>query len=359
MSQRLADRTRASALAADREEPPSSPALVQRLFTWLRAQVDKLLERLCLVKPVTSQPPPPAEPPPPVSATPSTPSTGAPSPRSVGGQATPATDKPGQPQVATGHRGDAEKARWKAVSDREFAICRVPGGEERLLAEESKIRGGSSRPLSLAERESVASTVEAWIRTGVRADVERVIGETHAAVGFAPPVQIWRAVGHQLHQEREYIPGSRPGLLISTLRTLPDGTADVPTDEEQTLQAALDEQRRAEVEERHQKALEVYRRDLKDWKTTGRRLFRSNNWPKPEKPTKKEPGPPSQAPVEQFRVDLISTMVRIVRERIEQMYELWERARPAVPSARSVANAGDAVSRQRRRSDRGDDGLSL
>ena len=315
MSQQLADRTRASALAAEREEPPSSPALVQRLFTWLRAQVDKLLERLGLVKPVTRQPPPqPAEPPP--------------------------------PQVVTGHRGDAEEARWKAVSDRESAICIVPGGEECLLAEESKIRGGSSRPLSLSERESVASTVEAWIRTGVRADVERVIGETHAAVGFAPPVQIWRAVGHQLHQEREYIQGSRPGLLISTLRTLPDGTADVPTDEEQTLQAALDEQRRAEVEKRHQKTLEVYRRDLQIWKGSGS-LLRPRGWPKPKKPPKPEPAPLTQEQVKKFRLELINEMKRFVRGRIEQMFELLERARPMRPGERTSAPSPARVPPQR------------
>ena len=50
VSQQLADRALAGALAAEREEPPASPALVQRLFTWLRAQVDKLLQRLGLVK---------------------------------------------------------------------------------------------------------------------------------------------------------------------------------------------------------------------------------------------------------------------------------------------------------------------
>ena len=46
LARRLADRTLVRALAAEREESPVSPTLVQRLFTWLRAQVDKLLERL-------------------------------------------------------------------------------------------------------------------------------------------------------------------------------------------------------------------------------------------------------------------------------------------------------------------------
>ena len=44
---RLADRALVRALAVERrEEPPVSPTLVQRLFTWLRDQIDKLLDRL-------------------------------------------------------------------------------------------------------------------------------------------------------------------------------------------------------------------------------------------------------------------------------------------------------------------------
>ena len=356
MSQRLADRTLVCALAADREEPPASSALVQRLFTWLRAQIDRLLERLGLVQPVTRQTVPAsgaAEPAQPVSAAPTTPSSGTPS-RSVGGQATPATDKAGHPQVATGHRTNAEEARRKSVSDREFAICTVPGGRDRLRTEEDKIRSGSNRPLSLEERESVASTVDAWIRTGVRADVERVIGETRAAVGFAPPVQIWREVGHQLHQEREYIPGSRPGLLISTLRTLPDGTADVPTDEEQTLMGALDEQRRAEAEGRHQKALKVYRRNLQTWKDSGS-LFRPRGWSKPTKPSKPEPEPVTQEQVKKFRQELIYKITRFVRGRIEQMFELLERARPMRPGEEASAAPSTARVPPQRQPGRGYD----
>ena len=356
MSQRLADRTLVCALAAEREEPPASSALVQRLFTWLRAQIDRLLERLGLVQPVTRQTVPAsgaAEPAQPVSAAPTTPSSGTPS-RSVGGQATPATDKAGHPQVATGHRTNAEEARRKSVSDREFAICTVPGGRDRLRTEEDKIRSGSNRPLSLEERESVASTVDAWIRTGVRADVERVIGETRAAVGFAPPVQIWREVGHQLHQEREYIPGSRPGLLISTLRTLPDGTADVPTDEEQTLMGALDEQRRAEAEGRHQKALKVYRRNLQTWKDSGS-LFRPRGWSKPTKPSKPEPEPVTQEQVKKFRQELIYKITRFVRGRIEQMFELLERARPMRPGEEAPAAPSTARVPPQRQPGRGYD----
>ena len=82
MSQQLADRTRASALAAEREEPPSSPALVQRLLTWLRAQVDKLLQRLGVVKPATRRRATASgadQPSPPVSSPPTTPGAGTPS----------------------------------------------------------------------------------------------------------------------------------------------------------------------------------------------------------------------------------------------------------------------------------------
>ncbi|MCY4376713.1 MAG: hypothetical protein OXC31_23415, partial [Spirochaetaceae bacterium] len=57
VSQRLSDRARVRALAAERAEPPSSPELVQRLFDWLHAQVERLLQRLGLVKPVRQQSP--------------------------------------------------------------------------------------------------------------------------------------------------------------------------------------------------------------------------------------------------------------------------------------------------------------
>ena len=50
VAQRLSDRARSCALAAEREEPPASPALVQQIFTWLRAHVDRLLQRLGLVE---------------------------------------------------------------------------------------------------------------------------------------------------------------------------------------------------------------------------------------------------------------------------------------------------------------------
>ena len=57
VSQRLSDRARVWALAAERAEPPSSPELVQRLFDWLHDQVEKLLHQLGLVKRVTRQSP--------------------------------------------------------------------------------------------------------------------------------------------------------------------------------------------------------------------------------------------------------------------------------------------------------------
>ena len=327
VSQRLSERTRACALAAEREERPATPALVQRIFTWLRTQVDKLLERLGVVKPVTRPPAP--EPAQPVSAAP------------------------------TGHRTDAEEAREKSVSDREVAICTVPEGVGRLRAEEERIHGGSGRPLSLKERESVASTVEDWIRAGMRADVERVIGETCAAVGFAPPVQIWRVVGRRLHDEREYIPGSRPDLFVSTLKTLPSETRDVPTDEEQTLRAALDAQRHEEAEARYQKSLKEYDRDLQTWRDSGG-LFKSRGWRQPKKPKKPEPvPPPTQEQVEKFRQNLVSKMTSFPRGWIEQWYDPRERARPLRPDEEPpdrpsvIAHAAPRRRRQPARDDNG------
>lgn len=54
VSQRLSDRALLRALATEREEPPPPTTLVQRLVTWLRAQVEKLAQRLGLVKPETA-----------------------------------------------------------------------------------------------------------------------------------------------------------------------------------------------------------------------------------------------------------------------------------------------------------------
>ena len=48
VSQQLSDRARSRALAAEQEEPPASPDLVRRLFDWLRAHIEKLLEQLGL-----------------------------------------------------------------------------------------------------------------------------------------------------------------------------------------------------------------------------------------------------------------------------------------------------------------------
>ena len=126
ISQRLSDRRRASALAAERAEPPATPARVQRIITWLRTQVDRLLEWLGVVKPVTRQPAP--EPAQPVSAAP------------------------------TGHRTD-EEAREKSVSDREGEqLDRLEkehvgrAGHEDLLVEAAGALGEDGRTLSLGER---------------------------------------------------------------------------------------------------------------------------------------------------------------------------------------------------------------
>jgi len=46
MSHRLSDRAQVRSMAADQAEPPASAELVRRLFEWLRAAVEKLLDRL-------------------------------------------------------------------------------------------------------------------------------------------------------------------------------------------------------------------------------------------------------------------------------------------------------------------------
>ena len=50
VSQWASDRALVCALVSERDAPPASPTLVQRMVTWLRAEVDKLLQRLGLVE---------------------------------------------------------------------------------------------------------------------------------------------------------------------------------------------------------------------------------------------------------------------------------------------------------------------
>ena len=249
VSRRLSDRARVRALVAEREESPASPELVKRVFDWLQAQVEKLLQRLGLVKPVTRQ---------------SAPASGASRP---------------SPPVSTD---------------------RLP-----------------SRPLSLEEREPVASTVE------------RVIAEMGAKIGFAPPVPVWRTVGSKFRGR--FDPESRPGLLVSTLEALPEGTVGAPADEEQTLRPALDEQRHAENDQRHQRALEKYQQALETWKEAGGSWFRNPGWAKPTEPPKPELAPPTQEQIDEFRWQFINQMESFVREWIERKFDLDERARPLRP----------------------------
>ena len=235
----------------------------------------------------------------------------------------------------------------RELNRQEFAIYRVPGGEDRLRAEEERIRAGATRPLSLEERKAAVEAAGAWVLQGVQACVARVIAEARTEIKFVPPVQVWRTVGRALRNE--YDPDTRVGRLVSTLETLPEGTGDVPTDEEETLRPALEEQRRVEAEERDQKALAVYRRDLQVWRDSGG-LFRSRDWPKPKKPPLSEPVPASQEQVEKFGQELNYRMTSFVRGRIEQMYDLRERARPLRldEGAPAAPSAPPRVSRRHR-----------
>ena len=161
-----------------------------------------------------------------------------------------------------------------------------------------------------------------------------------AEIGFAPPVRVWRTVGSKFRGR--FDPESRPGLLVSTLEALPEGTVGAPADEEQTLRSALDEQRRAENDQRHQRALGKYQRDLKTWKEAGGSWLRSPGWARPTEPPKPELAPPTQQ-IDEFRGQLINRMERFVREWVERKFDLDERARPLRPGEGAPARPSVTV----------------
>ena len=150
-----------------------------------------------------------------------------------------------------------------------------------------------------------------------------------AEIEFAPPIPVWRTVGSKFRGR--FDPESRPGLLVSTLGALPEGTVGAPADEERTLRPALDEQRHTENDQRHQIALEKYQQDLETWKEAGGSWFQSPGWPKPKKPSKPELDPPTQEQIDEFRWQLINRMECFVHAWIERKFDLDERARPLRP----------------------------
>ena len=291
VAERLSDRARALAVGAERAEPSPSPDLAERLFEWLRTRIEKLLVRLGVT--------------------------------------------------------NLESAR-RDLQRRESAVRSVPGGEERMRAEDAKILGGSTRKLSLPEREKVVSAVEAWIEREMRVHARQVVDDARIDVGFVPPISVWRAVGKA--RREEYYLERRPGRLVFALETMPDETGAAPNDE-QVIEAALDAQRRAEQEERHENALKRYERDLQTWKQAGG--WWSSGYPKPTKPKKApDPAPPSREEVEEFRRKLISRLAGFVGGWVERTFESQERIRPPRPGqeAPSFGNqqAPQPVDRNRR-----------
>ena len=298
VAERLSDRARALAVGTERAEPSPSPDLAERLFEWLRTRIEKLLIRLGVT--------------------------------------------------------NLESAR-RDLQKRESAVCCVPGGKERMRAEDAKILGGSSRKLSLPEREKVVSAVEAWIEPEMRGHVGHVVDDARIDVGFVPPISVWPAVGKALRGA--YYADRRPGRLVFALETMPDETGAAPNDE-QVLEAALGAQRRAEQEERHENALKRYERDLQTWKQAGGRW--SSGYSKPTKPKKApDPAPPSREEVEEFRRKLISRLAGFVRGWVERTFETGEHIRPKPGEAAPVSPSfGGRESRPRQPADRGDDGPS-
>ena len=298
VAERLSDRARALAVGTERAEPSPSPDLAERLFEWLRTRIEKLLIRLGVT--------------------------------------------------------NLESAR-RDLQKRESAVCCVPGGEERMRAEDVKILGGSSRDLSLLEREKVVGAIEAGLEREMRGHVGHVVDAACIDVGFVPPIWVWPAVGKALLGA--YYADRRPGRLVFALETMPDETGAAANDE-QVLNSALDAQRRAEQEERHENALERYERDLQAWKQAGGRW--SSGYPKPTKPKKaSDPDPPSREEVERFRRDLISRLAGFVRGWVERTFETGEHIRPQPGEAAPVSPSfGGRESRPRQPADRGDDGPS-
>ena len=364
LSGRLADRARARALAAERTEPTAPPALVQRLFEWLRRQVEELLRRLGLVKAEKPRPiPTPAASMPVPEKSSSTGSSPGAVARSGAEEPSATPSRPGEseiPREAAEDHTDAEDERQtrEELVWREHAVCRVPGGADRLDAEERRILGGEDRPLSLEEWESALRAVDNRIQQEMRALAEQVVvAEVRTKVGFAPPIPVLRAVGRQLQDE--YDPDTRPGRLVAALETLPEGIGNLPTDEEETLRMALDEERRAEAGQRYQAARATYQRDLKIWKEDSGWL-RGPGWPKPKKPPKPKPTPPSPEDGRKFRQRLIDELVGFVRHWINRNFEKSERGRPLRPGEGGArpATTYDPTGKHWQRSGREGDGQS-
>ena len=364
LSGRLADRARARALAAERTEPPAPPALLQRLFEWLRRQVEELLRRLGLVKAEKPRPiPTPAASMPVPEKSSSTGSSPGAVARSGAEEPSATPSRPGEseiPREAAEDHTDAEDERQtrEELVWREHAVCRVPGGADRLDAEERRILGGEDRPLSLEEWESALRAVDNRIQQEMRALAEQVVvAEVRTKVGFAPPIPVLRAVGRQLQDE--YDPDTRPGRLVAALETLPEGIGNLPTDEEETLRMALDEERLAEAGQRLQAARATYQRDLKIWKEDSGWL-RGPGWPKPKKPPKPKPTPPSPEDGRKFRQRLIDELVGFVRHWINRNFEKSERGRPLRPGEGGArpATTYDPTGKHWQRSGREGDGQS-
>ena len=365
LSGRLADRARARALAAEQTEPPAPSALVQRLFEWLRRQVEELLRRLGLVKAEKPRPIPAPEASMPV-----------PEKSSSAGSSRGAVERTGpvEPSAAASRSGESEVPREAAedhsdtedehqereeVFQRTLAVRRVPGGADRLHAEAGRILDGEDRLLSREESKSALRTVENWIQQEMHALVEQfVVAEVRTKVGFAAPIPVLRTVGRQLRDE--YNPATRPGCLVAALETLPEGIGNLPTDEEEeeTLRMALDEKRRTEADQRYKYVLTTYKRDLQIWKKSSG-WVRGPGWPRP-KPPKPKRTPSSQEDRREFRQALIGELVGFVRDWVNQNFEKRERVRPLRPGEGGArpATTYDPAAKYWQRSGRGGDGQS-
>ena len=202
MSQRLSDRARVRALAAERAEPPSSPALVQRLFEWLRATVEKLLDRLfpavrkapVVLPPVRRQPEVlmPVRMPPRVR-----------------------TPQPDPLSMIVGRAEeqylDASSSTWLRVKDQLFELDETLVGQKARAAADKLAHRARSReefripPPPAADTDGI-ELIRKWLRECAREEIER-LGLHHGSVAAPPRPARGHSRGSEPTPGEDYMPG--------------------------------------------------------------------------------------------------------------------------------------------------------
>ena len=202
MSQRLSDRARVRALAAERAEPPSSPALVQRVFEWLRATVEKLLDQLF---PAVRKAPvvlPPVRRQPEVLMPVRTP------PRVRTPQPDPLSMIVGR---AEEQYPDASSSTWLRVKDQLFELDETLVGQKARAAADKLAHRARSReefripPPPAADTDGI-ELIRKWLRECAREEIER-LGLHHGSVAAPPRPARGHSRGSEPTPGEDYMPG--------------------------------------------------------------------------------------------------------------------------------------------------------